>query len=872
MLGPGDSFGRYKIEAPLGEGGMGRVYRALDTRLHRRVALKVLHADAAGAREGAERMVREARAAAALNHPNIVQLFDAGDVDGAPFLAMELVLGRSLRAAMSEEGVSIEQRVAWLADVAVALGAAHEKGLVHRDVKPDNVMIDETGRAKVLDFGIARAAAAPSSATADTALPPITEAGAVVGTLLYMAPEQVRGEELDGRTDQFAWGVTAYEVLCGKVPWPTTDAPRAVAAIVGEKPKSLRELAPSVPEGVAAVVMRAIEKAPADRFATMRDVSSALAVGGVSSSRDVALAPTEAVPASGGDATHSPIAPRARASPMRALRWIAVAVVAVAAVAVVGTRPWRESAPPTAPSAAATTVASSAATAITDFPAPHTSSPDAAAKYREALQAIRDGSLLAPQTKLREVTRLDPGFAAADVRCVALATNDPDDARTCWLAASSHRSNLTPRDAELLDALGPAARVPPDRPESYRRLRSLSDRYPGDAELALYAGFGDDDTQNAIAMARRALEADPRFAGALWMRGNAEYDEGAHAASRATLERCLALSPGAVSCLRAAATFASVEGDCDRAEGLARQMVSLDGSERAYAWLAKALAARGQSREAVIDALSEKWSRTPAGERAVRERIDRADLATLFGDFAGAKKLLDTPLAQADGGPPATFIDEVRLGRALELAVEMDRGDEAMAIAETIRTHSAAWTTTHGGTMPWMSPPAVPMALALLARRGRLSPAERDRETDSWLAFHAVPISWSAPRARVYAADTPEEATAALEWMDAGAPWPSPGAFGAVDGASRGKALFLAGRASAAIPELRRGAGSCNGLSHPMASVRAASYLGRALESTDDATGACDAYRRVLERWGDAKPKSVTADHARARRNALACK
>jgi hypothetical protein len=272
-LAPGDRFDRYEIQAVVGEGGMGRVYRAFDPRLERVVALKVLRRGA-GDTEGAQRMVREARAAAALNHPNAVAVFDVGEHDGTAFIAMELVPGRSLRRYIEEmeeadaSAPGLDLRIGWLGDVARALAAAHERGLVHRDVKPENVVVRDDGVVKVLDFGIARRLSVPGGgAYGDT----ITQDGTLVGTPLYMAPEQLAGEAIDQRVDQFSWGVLAYELLTGARPWAGSDV-RAIAAILQQPAPPLGPRAPDVPPFVEATILRALAKKPADRFASMDDL------------------------------------------------------------------------------------------------------------------------------------------------------------------------------------------------------------------------------------------------------------------------------------------------------------------------------------------------------------------------------------------------------------------------------------------------------------------------------------------------------------------------------------------------------------------------------------------------------------------------
>lgn len=278
-LRPGQRFGRYEIEALLGQGGMGHVYRARDTRLARQVAIKALSLTGKGAEggKGAEatariaRLLREARAAAAIDHPSAVAIYDVDEIDDVPFIAMELVSGHPLRKLISRADIGRTTRVRWLIEIAGALGAAHARGIVHRDVKPDNVMITRDGRAIVLDFGIARrAAGAP-----DLDMPTLTEKGMTPGTPRYMAPEQLRAQPLDGRTDQFSWGVLAYEMLARKWPW-AGDALAVGYQITTVAPPPIDDAQLDVPAGLAAIVLRAMAKAPEDRFNAMTEVAAAL--------------------------------------------------------------------------------------------------------------------------------------------------------------------------------------------------------------------------------------------------------------------------------------------------------------------------------------------------------------------------------------------------------------------------------------------------------------------------------------------------------------------------------------------------------------------------------------------------------------------
>jgi serine/threonine-protein kinase len=296
---PGDRVDRYEILELLGSGGMGEVYRARDRKLERLVALKVVRVDKGLGTDGAARLLREARAAAALSHPNVLAIYDVGEVQepealrGLAYIAMELVVGKSLRAYIGDESVSMEQRISWMKDVARALGAAHEAGIVHRDVKPENVMVRFDGVVKVLDFGIARRAAGIDAWSSTeghilpthkggppaggAALATLTQSDAVVGTPLYMAPEQLKREPLDGRADQFAWGVVTYELLTGALPWiRTTDALAVAAEILTKTPRRVAESVGDVPDVVSDTIARTLGKEPAERFASMGDLLAGL--------------------------------------------------------------------------------------------------------------------------------------------------------------------------------------------------------------------------------------------------------------------------------------------------------------------------------------------------------------------------------------------------------------------------------------------------------------------------------------------------------------------------------------------------------------------------------------------------------------------
>jgi WD40 repeat protein len=286
---PGMRVGPYEILARIGSGGMGEVWRAHDTRLGRDVAIKVLPPEFATDPERLRRFEREARATASLSHPNVIAVFDVGVHDGAPYLVEELLAGESLRLRLIDGPLPVRQALEIAVQIAHGLTAAHGKGIVHRDLKPENVILTPDGTAKILDFGLAKLAAATTSGDADTITQPPptgTAPGRVLGSVAYMAPEQARGLAVDHRADIFALGVVLHEMLAGERPFRGPTGSDTVAAILKDEPGSLPQ---QVPAAVQAAVRRCLEKRPEDRFSSARDVEYALRAV-------VESAPREAVP------------------------------------------------------------------------------------------------------------------------------------------------------------------------------------------------------------------------------------------------------------------------------------------------------------------------------------------------------------------------------------------------------------------------------------------------------------------------------------------------------------------------------------------------------------------------------------------------
>ena len=272
-LQPGDTLGPYRIEAPVGAGGMGEVYRATDGRLGRAVAIKVLPRQLAADPARRERLLKEARSAAALNHPNICTVHEVGQADGRDYIVFEHIEGQTLGARKKPGGLPLGELLDLFVPLAEALAYAHERGIVHRDLKPANVMVSALGLPKILDFGVAKGVARATDASTATQA---TEEGVVMGTAGYMSPEQALGRRVDARTDVFAFGCVLYELAVGRRAFDGGSFIEVTDAVLHKEPEPLSQLRPDLPAGLDRLVRRCLRKSPADRCAHMSDVTRGL--------------------------------------------------------------------------------------------------------------------------------------------------------------------------------------------------------------------------------------------------------------------------------------------------------------------------------------------------------------------------------------------------------------------------------------------------------------------------------------------------------------------------------------------------------------------------------------------------------------------
>jgi len=876
------SIDRYVIESILGQGGMGRVYLAFDPRLGRRVALKVLLAEGPNERARAvarSRMMREARAAAAFNHPNVVGVYDVGEVDGNPYIAMEFVAGATLRQCLTDKHVTEEQRLAWLLEVARGLAAAHRVGLVHRDVKPENVIISDGGGVKILDFGIAKATGvesvdptAPTFATAAT----FTARGLTVGTPQYMSPEQLEGEALDGRADQFSWGVMAWEAFSGASPWGAKSGMQLLSAVLSASVPPLAERLPGIDPRVSEAVARALEKNRQDRFPTMEDLVTAIEGRPPMSTPSRSSSPRAMAPMHDTGRGLAQPTPETTQRPAAARR-LTIAIAAGAAAILGASWLLLHRAPGGDATSGVRTPSAGAAGAMAPPGAAHAMPPEVAPYFARAAEAEREGRHDKACDEYAHASDAFPASADAALAAALCFRVNAAGGRPYFRRAWKVRAALSPRDAAVLDAYEPFfQRDPADFKEEKARLEAAVARFPDDAALHYYlAGsyrLDSRDVRRAIGEIDRSIALDPRQPHVLAIATDFHSYDGDFEAAHAMVDRCLRTAPGAIECLREEQWLDSEEGDCGKMEAAARRMLTIDPS---YAdgvrSLANALYARGDAVSTVRTLLAR--AHTPEG-RTREERLDDAETAMIAGDFLTAERVVRGLADEAQGSVVAA--DHGMPARLLVATLrESGRDAEAAEVARAYLEARDAWEPAADFDDWAMIDEPTPAMLEARLRAGAITRAAYDAElartVDRWTGRVAPAVrNFVWIHAYAVPAETAAEAKVAVAHEAEFDPLPRFKPLSLADEAV-GRTYALAGRTDDAIAALERATRSCFPLEHPIEHTRAHYFLGLAREAKGDAAGACAAYGVVRARWGDAKPRSVTGELAAARAAALRC-
>ncbi len=879
----GKRVGRYLIASRLGQGGMGVVYRAVDETLHRPVALKMLPDDIAADALRRRRFEREARTAAAITHPCVATIYEVGEDAGRVFIAMEFVEGLTLGACIAGQGMPVPAALRIARDIASGLARAHERGVVHRDLKPDNVMISHDGEVKVLDFGLARweetSAVRADDDAVDTAL---TLPGDLMGTPGYMAPEQAFGRPLDARADVFALGVVTYEMLTGVKPFQGESPVDIIVSICRDEPLPPSLVNPAVPAPLEQLVLRCLAKRPAHRYDNARDVLRALDRLGPYPSTPALPTPALPTPAEAARTRPSAVTARVRPSPAVPLRRRVLGALGVLALALLGAAAWRSNSlgpgRPRAPTGAA--APPWGRRAITRDPPPATTHPDARRHYAQALVALRDGSQELAIARFEEAAAADPDLGAAHLR-VGLERGI-ERGRAAMLRALAHREGLDDRDRAVLDAVAPAyTSIHADFAAVSARLAAVAARFPDDVTVLSTLGHAQDehDLRASVVSYRRAIEVDPGHIPARAALAVSLAHLGDLPSARRELERCLAVSPSATACLRQLALLHLAESDCAAAEATARRwlLVRREGGA-ALRVLASALAGQGRALDAVRETLAQARAAESGEAQALAEAVDARGLAVLAGDFATAARMGEAVEALVE----SSHLEADHAASAQALAAILDEQGQVAAaarVAGRFLDARDAWSVDPRTDDYTLGRDPTQWFLTLQARAGALTPAAtetaRSLRRAWWARRHAAlpevaGFVWITQYAA--AVETPAEARAALALRPRfGHPPPVALAPGMHLDAVVGRTLLLAGEPAEALPLLTRAATSCYALRFPVTQVRALRDLGVARSLLGDAAGACEAWRGVLSRWGRATPRSVTADDVRGRMRDAGC-
>jgi eukaryotic-like serine/threonine-protein kinase len=662
-LAAGAKVGKYRLERLLGSGGMGSVYLARDLDLERDVAIKFIAADRSGDSAAQRRLIHEARAAAALDHPNICAVHDVlVEADGRACIVMQYVEGETLSARLERGALEPRQAFLIAADMASALAAAHRRGIVHRDIKPHNIIITPSGKAKLLDFGIARLEALVAGTDNRTTSTGLTGPGRIAGTPMYMSPEQVQQLPLDGRSDLFSLGAVLFECLTGRRPFDARTDAEIYVQILHDHPPPVSTLRPQLTEREDELCRRLLAKHPDDRFASADELLGALRV----------LAPDTAHPSGTGVSARTEMATR----PSRSRYAAAFAIVIAVATGI-----WQWQRPK----------------ALPDAP------PEAERWYVRGTEAIRDGSYHSARLALQEAIDAFPQYALAYAR-IAEAYNELDESDAAQKALLNvdnlvdDRSRLPVEDRLRLDAVRSA--IIGDVPAAIRAYTELADRRPSDAGVWLDLGRAQETAAlpgDARASYERAIAADRHYAPAhlrravvLSQQGRRdealqEFDEAERlyrAAANIEGETETALRRGTF--LTAVGRLTDARVALERAQALAASLKSTPQQIRAQLRLGNVTAAEGRLAEAEQLADSAIDSALAAGLETVAAdgMIELAITLIRKAQYGPADAHLTRAVQLAEKRGAQRLLARAQLQRAYVL-IPLGKPAEALALAES---------------------------------------------------------------------------------------------------------------------------------------------------------------------------------------------
>ncbi len=837
----------FRILGLLGKGGRGAVYRAEDETLRRTVAVKVL-ADTSGDVEKRRRFLREARSAAAITHPNVAVIHQIGEAEGRIYIAMELVEGENLRVRLDRGRLDVATALELARQIARGLAAAHDRGIVHRDLKPENVMITPSGVVKLLDFGLAKShgdgpvSGKTEAALARTETVVTSDEGRIMGTPEYMSPEQAMGEPLDVRSDVFSFGTVLYEMLSGTRPFTGASTGHVLVAIARDAAPPLRERAPEVDEATEAVVMRCLAKARGERFGRAAEIVTALA-GQVSPK-----ATTQ---------SRTDVEPITRSGTVRRGTRTVRMVAALLAVALVGSGGWWGIAHRARTPMAATSA--SAPVSLRSGAATPRCNPEGERLFEQGVDTWETESLINGNALWRRAVEADPDCGPVYLR-LALGLNmngvPLTKARAYYASARAHRDRLTETEGALLDAIEPYFAPDPDDTAAYESVRALASRFPDDALISFYAGFGAyliGQSEVARTAWERTLALHPQFGGAYAMLHDLSETEDLR---HQYLERCIQAVPRQTWCRTLRWRALQSGSDCPALERSGREQVATNPGWYSQAHLADGLMVNGAPPEAIEEAVRQyevaaklEGPGTPLGEDL------RLAAAVLDGEYEAAEQTLRR-------SAQATMPDVVeRASWAADLAVVLDDTGRAREADALVRQTLLAGRA--------LARPADPSGLAFFYARAMVAGVLDRAGVDAQLgpatvskAPYQVFSQWYLRQ--LVLARTPEAAHAALDTMPArsGSRWGD--ADGAID-YELARVRALAGDFAAAQRDAMSAVKRCDATEWHLRVPRAFFLLGEMSERTGHLDAAGVAYETVVKRWGGLKPKAVLADRARAR-------